>query len=96
MTDRYHVIRRALVTERGTRLREQHNQYLFEVDPGASKGEIREAVEALFKVDVTGVRTSRVPGKWRRVGRYLGQRSGWKKAIVSVKSGQTIAVAAEA
>jgi large subunit ribosomal protein L23 len=83
------VLRRPLVTERTTQLREQ-NKYVFEVDPGATKGQIREAVQSAFKVDVLDVNTMNVPGKLRRRGAHAGYQSSWKKAIVKLKAGQEI------
>jgi large subunit ribosomal protein L23 len=91
MNQLFRLIKRPLVTERATNLRAQSNQYVFRVAPEASKGDIRRAVEGLFKVDVTGVRTMNVRGKFRRVGNAAGAyRPAWKKAFVSVKSGQEI------
>ena len=83
------VLRRPLVTERTTQLREQ-NKYVFEVDPGATKDQIREAVQSAFKVDVLDVNTMNVPGKLRRRGAHAGYQSSWKKAIVKLKAGQEI------
>jgi large subunit ribosomal protein L23 len=84
------VVRRALITEKGTRLREAGNQFTFEVAIDANKIEIRRAVQQIFGVTVTEVRTMRVPGKTKRMGRYAGQRPDWKRAIVTVAAGQTI------
>lgn len=83
------VLRRPLVTERTTQLREQ-NKFVFEVDPGATKGQIREAVQSAFKVDVLDVNTMNVPGKLRRRGAHAGYQTSWKKAIVKLKAGQEI------
>ncbi len=84
------ILKRPIVTERSTLMREQ-NRFTFVVDPRATKGQIREAVEAAFKVDVIAVNTARMPGKERR---RMGPRSGfqpeWKKAIVTLKKGQEI------
>jgi large subunit ribosomal protein L23 len=84
------IVRRALVTEKGTKLREGHNGYLFEVARDANKIEIRAAVQQLFKVTVTDVRTLVVRGKVKRVGRFSGQRPSWKKAFVTLKPGDNI------
>jgi len=85
------VIIRPLLTEKGTRLRMQYNQYLFEVAGDATKIDIANAVKALYGVDVIKVRTMWVKPKPRRVGlRRPGHTRRWKKAIVSVKPGQTI------
>jgi large subunit ribosomal protein L23 len=84
------VVRRALITEKGTRIRERENGYLFEVARDANKIEIRHAIESIFPVKVESVRTMRVHGKPKRMGRYAGHRPDWKKAIVMLKKGQTI------
>lgn len=84
------VIRAPLITEKGTMVGETGNQFLFEVEPGANKLEIRKAVETFFKVKVLKVRTSRTLGKRRRVGRVVGQRPLWKKAYVTLAEGQRI------
>ena len=84
------ILQRPLITERSTLLREQ-NKYVFEVDPRATKGQIREAVQRVFRVDVTAVNTMNILGKLRR---RMGPRSGFqsdrKKAVVTVKKGQEI------
>jgi large subunit ribosomal protein L23 len=90
MTEPRRIVRRALVTEKGTHMRESGNQYLFEVDPRANKFEIRKAVEAIFSVEVEGVRTVRMKGKTKRVGAHSGRRPHWKKAIVTLKKGHSI------
>jgi len=92
----YGTIVRPLLTERSTILKEQHNQYLFETALGATKPEIKKAVEDLFKVKVDGVRTMIVRGKFRRFGKGGGMRSDWKKAIVTLKEGQKIDFAEQA
>ncbi len=84
------VIRRPLVTEKSTIERELQNIVTFEVDLRATKTEIRRAVEALFDVQVLGVRTSRVRGKKRRVGRNIGYKPSWKKARVRLREGDSI------
>jgi large subunit ribosomal protein L23 len=85
------IIKRPLMlTEKGNVLRETQNQFLFEVDRRANKIQIREAVESLFKVTVTDVRTMIVRGRMRRMGRGYAKTKNWKKAIVSVKDGDTI------
>ena len=90
MKDARSVVRRALITEKGTRLRELRNQYHFEVARDANKIEIRRAIEVLFSVQVDSVRTQQIRGKIRRQGRYVGKRSDWKKAIVTLKPDQKI------
>lgn len=85
------VIKRPLLlTEKGTRLREGENQYLFEVALKANKVEIKKAVETLFSVKVSDVNTLIVRGKTKRMGRGTVQRRNWKKAIVTLKDGETI------
>jgi large subunit ribosomal protein L23 len=90
MKDARAVVRRALITEKGSVLRERANQYAFEVDLEANKIEIRRAVEAIFKVKVDEVRTQRMHGKAKRLGRSVGRRPDWKRAIVTLAKGQTI------
>lgn len=84
------VIRRPLVTEKSTVGRETQNLVTFAVDPHANKHEIARAVETLFHVSVMDVRTMRMPRKTKRVGRFLGRKPEWKKAIVKLAEGQTI------
>lgn len=79
-----------VITEKGTVLQEKDNQYLFRVSSRANKIQVREAVEKIFKVTVTSVRTVTVHGKMRRMGRTQGRKPSWKKAIVTLKSGETI------
>jgi large subunit ribosomal protein L23 len=88
--DPYGHIIKPLMTERSTLLREKHNQYFFEVAPASSKTDIKRALEELFKVKVLRVRTMNVRGKFRRFGRGGGYRSDWKKAIVTLKPGDSI------
>lgn len=90
MKDPRSIIRRALITEKGSQIRETENRYYFQVDPEANKLEIRAAIQMIFKVDVVEVRTINVMGKPKRQGRWEGRRSAWKKAIVKLKEGQTI------
>ena len=90
MKDPRLVVRRALISEKGTRQREVGNQFTFEVAIDANKIEIRRAVQQIFGVTVTEVRTMRMPGKVKRMGRYSGPRPDWKRAIVTVAAGQTI------
>jgi large subunit ribosomal protein L23 len=85
------IIKRPLMlTEKGNVLRETQNQFLFEVDRRANKIQIRQAVEKLFNVKVLDVRTLIVRGHMRRMGRGHEKTKNWKKAIVSVKEGDTI------
>lgn len=82
------VIRRPLVTEKSTILREEGNVLAFEVDPGANKIQVKSAVEELFKVKVEEVRLFNVRGKMKRMGRYVGKRRDWRKAYVRLKAGE--------
>ena len=82
------VIRRPLITEKSTELRDVANIVAFEVDVGANKLEIKRAVEAQFQRKVAEVRVSRFRGKVRRQGRYSGRRPEWKKAYVRLVEGQ--------
>jgi large subunit ribosomal protein L23 len=84
------IKRPLLLTEKGNVLRETQSQYLFEVDRRANKIQIREAVERLFNVKVTDVHTMIVRGRMRRMGRGYAKTKNWKKAIVSLKDGDTI------
>ena len=85
----YEVLRRPLITEKTTLLQEQ-DRYAFEVARGAAKQQIKEAVEVAFKVNVLRVNVMTVPGKMRRVGKRQVLTPSWKKAIVTLKSGQKI------
>jgi large subunit ribosomal protein L23 len=88
MPTMYEVIRRPLITERAMTLKEVENTLVFEVASGATKTEVKQAVEALFKVKVASVRTANFVGKERRQGRYSGYRPDWKKAYVRLAPGQ--------
>lgn len=90
MKDLSKVIRRPLITEQGAAMREQHNQYYFQVAPEANKHEIKQAVEHFFGVKVTQVRTMNYRGKNKRMGRFMGKRADWKKAVVTLAQGDTI------
>jgi large subunit ribosomal protein L23 len=85
------IIKRPLIlTEKGNELRESENQYLFEVARTANKTQIRGAVETLWKVSVLKVHTLNVRGRMRRMGRGHAKTQNWKKAIVSLKKGDSI------
>ena len=85
------IIKRPLIlTEKGNLLRENNNQYLFEVDRRANRTQIRNAVETLFSVNVVKVHTINVRGRLRRMGRGYAKTNNWKKAIVSLREGDTI------
>jgi large subunit ribosomal protein L23 len=84
------VVKKILITEKSTAAREQSNKYFFEVDRKANKVEITNAVEKLFKVKVVDVRVMHVLGKKKRMGKVVGQKSSWKKAIVTLAAGSNI------
>ena len=84
------IIKKPLVTERSTSQRTLENKYSFKVAKNASKIQIGKAIERLFNVKVLKVHTMTVKGKKRRMGRYEGIRPDWKKAIVTLKKGDTI------
>jgi large subunit ribosomal protein L23 len=99
----HQIIKRPILTEKGTKLKEtggadpatvtdenRRSKVLFEVAYTANKIEIKKAVEALFSVKVDDVHTQIVRGKMKRVGRFTGMRSSWKKAIVTLKPGNKI------
>ncbi|UCG65062.1 MAG: 50S ribosomal protein L23 [Deltaproteobacteria bacterium] len=88
--DSYQVLKRPLVTEKGTKQKEQSNQIAFEVDRRANKILVRNAVENIFKVKVLGVKVINVKGKERRIGKNVGKKPDWKKAIVRIAPGETI------
>jgi large subunit ribosomal protein L23 len=84
------VITAPVITEKGTLVNEQANQFVFRVRAEANKVEIKRAVETFFKVKVDKVRTTNYLGKPRRVGRNIGRRPRWKKAYVTLAQGQRI------
>ncbi|HAX43979.1 MAG: 50S ribosomal protein L23 [Bryobacteraceae bacterium] len=84
----YQVILRPIVTEKGVQKKDEEQTLCFEVHKDATKTEVRNAVEKLFKVKVEDVRTATFEGKLRRRGRYAGYRPDWKKAFVRLKAGQ--------
>ena len=88
MKNLYEVIRRPLITEKSTTVRETQNAVCFEVHRDATKPEIKKAVESFFGVKVAEVRVARMHGKVKRQGRYFGQRPDWKKAYVVLKKGE--------
>jgi large subunit ribosomal protein L23 len=88
MKNMYEVIRRPLITEKSTNLKETQRTLGFEVHRDATKPEIKKAVETLFGVKVQDVRVANVHGKVKRQGRYVGKRPDWKKAYVVLKQGE--------
>ena len=85
MLDNYNVIIRPLITEQGMHFANTRGAYSFEVNKGANKTQIRNAVEKIYSVKVDRVRTSNRKGKYRRRGRAFGQTPSWKKAVVYLK-----------
>jgi large subunit ribosomal protein L23 len=90
MKDVRSIVKKALITEKGTVLRELRNQYFFEVARDANKIEIKRAVESIFNVKVKTVQTMQIRGKIKRQGRFAGKRSDWKKAVVTLQPDQKI------
>lgn len=86
----YEVIQRPVVSEKSAALAEVAGRYVFQVDRRANKQEIRDAVQQLFSVKVSKVRTLMQHGKEKRFGRHLVRNTGWKKAIVTLAEGQKI------
>lgn len=90
MKDFSQIIERPIITEKGTKLRQEGNHVVFGVRRDANKIEIKQAVEALFKVHVEDVQTMIVKGKQKRWGTHQYKRSDWKKAIVKLRDGESI------
>jgi len=88
MSTQFNVVVRPVITEKGLTLKENEQTLCFEVTDSASKRQIQEAIERIFKVKVQHVRTMTVPGKMRRRGRYTGYRPDWKKAYVTLRKGE--------
>jgi large subunit ribosomal protein L23 len=88
MKSAYQIIRRPVITEKGLGVKETESTLVFEVATKATKTEIKEAVQSIFKVKVDSVRTSNLQGKERRRGRFAGYRPDWKKAYVKLKAGE--------
>ncbi|HEY4950610.1 MAG TPA: 50S ribosomal protein L23 [Candidatus Acidoferrales bacterium] len=91
----YQIIRRPIITEKGLGVKETQHTVVFEVAKDATKTEIKEAVQRVFKVKVDHVRTAIFHGKFRRRGRAEGFRSDWKKAYVRLKEGEKMIEYAE-
>lgn len=85
------LVLKPIVTEKAT-LQMEENKYVFDVLPVATKPEIKAAIESLFDVRVTSVNTLKLPRKKRRVGRYIGYKAQYKRAIVTLQEGDTIAL----
>jgi large subunit ribosomal protein L23 len=85
---KYAIIKGPCLTEKGDQLQESYGKAVIKVDRNANKVEIKEAVEQIFNVKVATVRTTKVRGKQKRVGKYLGRTSDWKKAYITLKEGK--------
>lgn len=90
MMDIYQVIKEPRITEKANIQKEDTNQVTFKVHKKANKVEIRQAVETFFKIKVLEVRTMNVRGKKRRMGKTVGKKSDWKKAVVRLAPGENI------
>ena len=90
MNDPRKIILQPLLTEKSAKITEEVNTVVFKVDIRANKIEIKKAVQKMFDVHVREVRTMIVRGKTKRMGRFEGKRSNWKKALVTLKEGETI------
>jgi large subunit ribosomal protein L23 len=88
----FRTIVRPIVTEKSSAAYQDRGEYTFEVHPEANKAAIKQAIESLFGVHVTGVWTSQQRGKTRKVGQSSGLRPRWKKAIVKLRQGDTIEI----
>ena len=95
MKSAYQIIRRPVITEKGLGVKETEATLVFEVSAKASKTEIKNAVQSIFKVKVEAVRTANFAGKERRRGKFTGYRPDWKKAYVRLKAGQKMPEYAE-
>ena len=92
MRNLHDVIVRPLVTEKSTAQLERTGSYSFMVAKDANKVEIARAIEHLFNVKVRDVRTMQYRGKERRLGKFVGRRAGWKKAVVKLREGDSIEI----
>ena len=90
MMDYYHIIKKPLITEKATKQKGEANQLTFDVERNANKIAVRNAIESIFKVKVVSVRIINVKGKKRLVGRNMGRKSDWKKAVVRLAPGENI------
>ncbi len=86
----YTIIKKPLFTEKGGTLKESENKILVEVSKGATKIEIKRAIEEIFKVKVDKIATINVNGKWKRYGKSVGKRPDRKKAIITLKKGEKL------
>jgi large subunit ribosomal protein L23 len=88
----YSIIRSPLLTEKCHDLKEKHNQVAFQIDRQANKTQVKDAVEKIFKVKVQSVNIMNIRGKKKRLGRNVGKRPDWKKAIVTLKPGEKLEI----
>ena len=95
MRDVWQVLKRPIITEKGVEQKDSRRTLCFEVHPGATKSEIKQAVQKIFKVKVASVQTANFVGKERRRGRFSGFRPDWKKAFVRLKEGEKMVEFAE-
>ncbi|GMW01613.1 MAG: 50S ribosomal protein L23 [Candidatus Hydrogenedentota bacterium] len=87
----HYIIKAPVITEESTIMAESKNQYVFKVDPKANKSQIREALEVMFPhIKVVAVNTMNYEGKLKRLGRHMGRRPHWKKAVVTLRQGDHI------
>ena len=94
-TPHYQIIRRPIITEKGLGVKEVHGTVVFEVSSKATKTQLKEAVQQIFKVKVSDVRTANFPGKMRRRGQTEGYRRDWKKAYIKLAAGEKMIEFAE-
>lgn len=90
MRSLFSVIKKPLFTEKGSNLKETQNKILIEVEKGANKLEIKNAIENIFKVKVEKVATITTNGKWKRQGKSIGKRPDKKKAVVTLGKGEKL------
>ncbi len=90
MTKYYDILKAPIITEQSTKLIESQNKYTFKVDRKANKVEIKKAIETIFNVNVLSVNTINVLPKFKRMGKYEGYKSAYKKAVVKLAEGQKI------
>ena len=84
----YDIVKRPLMTEKSTKSREKYNTYIFEVDINSNKPEIKKAIEAIFQVKISEIKTMIMSGKPKRTKFQVSHRSNWKKALVTIKEGR--------
>jgi large subunit ribosomal protein L23 len=88
--DEYAIVDYPILSEKGTRLSQKENKYVFRVNRRAGKLEVKRAIEKLYKVRVKHVNTIQVKGKRKRMGAILGKQPDWKKAVVTLEEGHTL------